>query len=247
MITTDRLRDDVERIAADELERARAVHREAFAAGDAQCEIGVADVVDAEARIEQPDERSDRARCVVVLRLAEQERAAAFEVAQVDVVADRRADGDAARIHREHDLGFRIVPLGFAMNADVRAGADRREHRHFGEDLRIRTDAHFEILRPRAACDQCLLDAIGLGGAGNDVRQVGAEDARQRGADFLRLGRIAACLFFDHAFEQARHESDAACLDHLQVARREQPWLAAITCRLVAVDEHVIEGRDARR
>ena len=51
-----------------------------------------AHVVDAEALVEQADERADRARRVVVLGLAEQQRAAALEVAQVDVVAERRAD-----------------------------------------------------------------------------------------------------------------------------------------------------------
>ena len=40
------------------------------------------------------------ARRVVVLRLAEQQRRAAFEVAQVDVVAERRADDPAARSRR---------------------------------------------------------------------------------------------------------------------------------------------------
>ena len=48
--------------------------------------------------VEEADERADRAGRVVVLRLAEQQRAAAFEVAQVDVVAERRADDAAAAL-----------------------------------------------------------------------------------------------------------------------------------------------------
>ena len=69
-----------------------------------------AHVVDAEAAVEQAQERPDRAGRVVVLRLAEQQRAAALEVAQVDVVAQRRAPHGAAAVDEQHDLRLRVVP-----------------------------------------------------------------------------------------------------------------------------------------
>jgi len=43
--------------------------------------------------------------------LAEQKRAAAFEVAQVDIIAQARADDAAARGNGQYDLGLRIVPM----------------------------------------------------------------------------------------------------------------------------------------
>ena len=89
----DRLRHEVERIAADHRQRARAVEHEALRPVDAHREIAAANVVDPEPVVEEADERTDRARRVVVLGLAEEQRAAALEVAQVDVVAERRADG----------------------------------------------------------------------------------------------------------------------------------------------------------
>ena len=58
-------------------------------------EVAPAHVVEAVVLVEEPDERTDRGRGVVVLGLAEEQRAAALEVAQVDVVAERGPD-DAA-------------------------------------------------------------------------------------------------------------------------------------------------------
>ena len=111
-----------------------------------------------EVRVEQADERADRARRVVVLGLAEQQRAAALEVAQVDVVAERRADGLAVAADDQHDLGLRIVPLRLRMDADLGARADRRHRLRLGEDLGIGADADLEILRPRLLRDQRVLE-----------------------------------------------------------------------------------------
>ena len=53
---------------------------------------GPAHVVEREGVVEEPDEGPDGAGRIVVLGLREQQRRAAFEIAQVHVVAERRAD-----------------------------------------------------------------------------------------------------------------------------------------------------------
>ena len=235
MVRPDRVTDEIERIAADEPHRARAVQHEAVRPLDAHRELGLAHVVDREVAIEQADERPDRAGGVVVLGLAEQERAAALEVAEVDVVAECRADRLAAAVHRQHDFRLGIVPLGLGMDADLGAGADRGHRLRLGEDLGIGSDAHFEVLRPRALADQHLLQFGRLGRAGADRGEVVADHRDNRGAHGFRPRRIAARLFLDHPFERARDERDAARLDRLQVARRQQPrrLVGALTGRRI--------------
>ena len=110
MVRPDRMRDEIERVAADPRHRARAVEHEAVGAVDPHRKLAPAHVVDAEMRVEQADERPDRARGVVVLRLAEQERAPALEVAQVHVVAERRADDPVRGVDDEDDLRLGVVP-----------------------------------------------------------------------------------------------------------------------------------------
>ena len=95
-------------------------------------------------------------RGVVVLGLAEQQRAAALEVAQVDVVAERGAEDAAGAIDGEHDLGLRIVPGRVGAHADPVAPAHRRQRRRLGEDLGVGTDGDLQVLRPQAVGDQRL-------------------------------------------------------------------------------------------
>ena len=109
--------------------------------------------------VEQADERADRARRVVVLGLAEQQRAAALEVAQVDVVAERGADDAAAAVDGEHDLRLGIVPLPTSGWMPISAPVPDRRHRlRLGEDLGVGPDADFEVLRPHALRDQHVLE-----------------------------------------------------------------------------------------
>ena len=77
---------------------------------DAQVHRLAAHVVELEAGIEEPDEGADGAGGIVVLGLAQQQRAAPFDVAQVHVVAQRRPDNLATAVDRQHHLGFRVVP-----------------------------------------------------------------------------------------------------------------------------------------
>ena len=182
-----------------------------------------AHVVHGELLVEQADERADRARRVVVLGLAEQQRAAAFEIAEIDVVAERRADDPAGAGHGQHHLRLGIVPLGLRVNADLRAGADRGERRTFREDLGVRTDADLEVLRPYALPDQQALQPHRVRRAGADVVQAVADHRQNRRPQPFGLRRVAPRLFLDHPFEQAGHERHAARLDRLKVARSEQP------------------------
>ena len=133
--------------------------------------------------------------------------------------------------HRQHDLRFRVVPLRLRVDADVRAGANRGHRLTLGENLRVGTDADLEILGPHALRDQHVLEPARLVRARPDLLQVRADDRRDRRAQAFGSSRVAACLFLDDALEQARDEGDAARLDRLQVARREQPRRVAVAGR----------------
>ena len=112
--------------------------------------------------VEHADERADGAGGVVVLGLAEQQRAAALDVAQVHVVAERGAEDAAGAIYREHDFGLGIVPGRVGAHADPVAPAHRRQRRRLGEDLGVRADRDFQVLRPQAVGDQRLLEFLRL-------------------------------------------------------------------------------------
>src|ERR1044072_1658314 len=81
-------------------------------------------VVDGEVFVEETNEGTDRARGVVVFRLAQEQRAAPFEIAKVEVVAERGAGDLAGTVDREDDLRLGIVPLRLRVNADVRTRSD---------------------------------------------------------------------------------------------------------------------------
>jgi hypothetical protein len=108
------------------------------------------------------------------------------------------------------------------VQADVRAVADRRHRLRLGEHFGVGADAHFHVLRPGAAFDELLLELFRFRRTRLDRRQVGADILQQRGAQFLGAAGVAAGLLFDHAFQQADRECDAASLEGLHVARRQQ-------------------------
>ncbi len=124
MMLAQRLADEFFGIAADLAHQAAASEDEAVLAFDLQLDHRVPDVVHRELVIEQTDERANRAGRIIVLGLAEQKRAAPFEIAQVHVVAERRAADFAVAVHCEHDFRLRIVPAGVRTDADVRAPSD---------------------------------------------------------------------------------------------------------------------------
>ncbi len=91
VILADGLGDQIEHVAADLGHGTDLGQGEAVLAFDGERDVRVADVIEAERAIEETDEGADRAGSVVVLGLAQQQRAAPFDVAQVDIVAQRRA------------------------------------------------------------------------------------------------------------------------------------------------------------
>jgi hypothetical protein len=121
----------------------------------------------------------DGAGGVVVLGLAEQQRRAALDVAQVDVVAERRAD-DAPSGTPQHHFRLGVVPVRAGVQPGVRAGADGGHRRALGEDLGVRADADLEILAPRALLDASWFD---------ESRQSRHDGALSRALHELRLTR----------------------------------------------------------
>ncbi len=228
----------VERIAADLAHETGALETEiVVGAFDHQAHFGGAYGVEREVVVEQTDEGADRAGTVVVLGLAEQQRAAALDVAQVDVVAQRGAQHAAGAAHCQHDLRFRIVPLRIRMQADVGAAAHRRHRLRLGEHFGIDAYAHFHVLRPGAAPLQFALQLQRGVRAGPQRRQVRSQRLLQGGAQRGGAGRIAAGLFLDDAFEQADGKRHAASLDRLQIARRQQAWRAGFGLRRQGIVE----------
>ena len=75
-----------------------------------QSYFGAPYIIERERAIEQADEWSDRGRSIVILRLAEKQCGSPFDIAQIDVVAERRSDNEAARINYQDDLWFGIIP-----------------------------------------------------------------------------------------------------------------------------------------
>ena len=141
-----RLGGKIQRIAADVGQMAFTGELVAVGTGDLDLDVRAAQVVDAVVLIEQADERTDGTTGVVVLRLAQQQRAAPLEIAQVDVVAERGADHTTGAIDRQHDFGFRIVPGRVRAHADFRAKPDGGHGLRFVEHLCIRPDADFQVL-----------------------------------------------------------------------------------------------------
>src|SRR5262249_47815716 len=148
---------EVEGIAADLRHGAAGLQAEPVSAGDFQREIGLADILDPEAPVDEADERADGAGPVIVLAAPEQQGAAALEIPKIDVISQGRADEPPAGIDHQHDLRLGIAPERGGMHADARAMTEGRHGLGLGEDLRIGADADLEILRPEPAAEQHLL------------------------------------------------------------------------------------------
>ena len=214
----------VERVAADHRQVAGRPHIEhAVCPGDPHRQLAAAYVVDTEVVVEQADEGADGGRCVVVLGLAQQQCAAALEVAQIDVVAEGTAARFAAAVDRQHDFGLGVVPGAFRVQANLCAHADRTQGLRLGEDLGVGADANLKVLRPHALADQHLAQLCGLRRAGLDAAQVVADHGDHRTPHRLCATGIAARLLLDDTLQHRGHERHAGRLDRLQVAGRQQP------------------------
>ncbi len=143
----------------------------------------------------------------------------------------------------QHDFGFRIVPLRLRVDADFRAGADCGHRLTLREDLGVRSDANLQVLGPHALLDQHVLEPARFVRAGTYLLQVGADDGSDRRPQALGLPGVASRLLFDDALEEARHKRDAARLDGLEVARREEPRHVALPRVRAGVRQHFNERR----
>src|SRR5690606_10110103 len=216
------LADEIERVAADLAHVVGAFEAVAHGPVDNEVDVGLAHVVDGETLVEQADERADRARGGVVLGLAEQQGGAAFEIAQVHVVAERGADRFPLRVDHQHDLGLGIVPARIGAHANRCAGPNRGKYRRFREDFGVGADGDFEVLRPHAFGDQRVLERHRLGAARHDGTDAGADLLFERGANLGGARGIAAGALFDHALDGGDGERDATGLDSLEIDRGEQ-------------------------
>ncbi len=156
------------------------------------------------------------------LALPSSRRRAPLEIAQVHVVAERRADRLAAAVDEQGDLRLGIVPGAVRAHADVRACSDRREDGRLGEHLGIGTDGDFEILRPQAIVDERGLERGRFRRARHDRADRTADTGLKATANVCRDLVIAARPLFDHAFDGGDREGDAAGLDALQVDGTEE-------------------------
>ena len=241
VMLAEHLADEIGRIAADLRDRGKTLEPEAVVALDRKGHVHAPYVVERQGRIEQPQERPERAARIVVLAFAEQQRRAAFDVTQVDVIAEGGADDPAGRCRDDHHLGLRIVPARHRMDAGVEPGANGGHRLRLGKDLRVGPDADFEILAPGALLDQHRFEPHRLRRAGLELREIVAHDPRNLAAD--RGGRrgIDARPFLDDALQHGNREGDAGGLDRLQVDRSQQPGFGRIAIVGRRVGENSVE------
>jgi hypothetical protein len=240
----EHLRDQVGGIPADPRHGARTLEAEAVGALDCQRHLGAAHVIERKGPVEQPDEWADRSRRIVVLGPPQQQRRAALDVAQVDVIAERRTHDLAARIGDDDDFRLRVVPARRRQHTDRGAGADSRHGRRLGEDLGVRPDADLEILRPQALGLQHALEVLRLRRSGHQPVDCATERGLDLGAHCDRGFRLAARLLLDQSFEQRLREGDARRLDRLQVDRRDEPRPCEIAAALDTVCKDVADAAD---
>ena len=109
------------------------------------------------------------------------------------------------------------------MHTDASTQPHRGHGRALREELGVGADAHLEVLGPHLTPEEDVLDACGLCRAGTDAAKVRPHDGLDRSPRAVGQGGVAASALLDDALEQARYEGDAARLDGLQIARREEP------------------------
>src|SRR2546428_1625936 len=93
------LLDQFDGIATDLVHRVGPVEREALDTVHTQLNHLLSDMVQVEGVVEEADEGSNRAGCVVVLGLAQQQSAAALDVTQIDIVAQAGSDDFGSAVY----------------------------------------------------------------------------------------------------------------------------------------------------
>ena len=226
MIGADHLPDEIGGVAADLGHARTAVKHIAVRAFDGERQFHAADGIEREPIVEEPDERPERAACIIVLGLAEQQRRAALDIAKVHVVAERRAHDLSCRRRYRYDFGLRIVPFGDRMEAGIGAVADRRHDLGLGEDLGIGPDTDFEILRPHAFVDQQRLELHRRIGTGLELREIIAVQCLDLTAHRRCGGGIAARTLLDDPLQHRDRKRHTGRLDRLKIDRSDEPGLA---------------------
>ena len=205
--------------------------------------------------VEQPDERPDRAGRVVVLGLAEQQRPAALDVAQVDVVAERRADDPAARVDRSTTSGSGLFQIESGAHADRRAGPTEESTGDLVKTSASGPIADLEVLRPPPVLDQRALERGGLRRSRARSRGSAADRAPSSPADRGARRPVAARALLDHPFDRRDRERHAAGLDACRstgLSSSTAPGLygterlAAGAAEIAALDQRRNRRRDAR-
>ena len=190
-----------------------------------------------------------RSRSSALASLASPSRSApaTFEVAQVHVVAEGRADDPTVRGDHEDGLRLGVVPGGRSADPDPVARPDRGQHRRLREHLRIRPDGDLEVLRPESVLDESGLEAASPVAARSDGAQVLADRVAEPVAEALHLAHLPAGAFLDDPFDGADGERDAARLDDLEVDGAQPP--RGVPPRLVWARpaDDLVEIGDARQ
>jgi len=87
MARPDHLRDKIGRIAADLGDRRASFKLEAVFPFDGNADMHLPDIVERKCRVEQTEQRADRAARVLILGLAQQQRRTPFDIPQIHIVA----------------------------------------------------------------------------------------------------------------------------------------------------------------
>ena len=90
------------------------------------------------------------------------------------------------------------------------------------ENLGVRPDSHFQVLRPESTCGENRLEANGLLRAWANLVEIGADLALQSAANGLGLGYVTTRLLLDHPLQEACDESHATGPDRLEVYGRQK-------------------------
>ena len=211
-------------------------------------EFGRPHVVEPEALVEQPDERPDRAGGVVVLGLAEQQRRAPLDVAQVHVVAEARAAMRPRLSTASTTSGSGLFHFETGCSPTTGAPAHRRHRLALGEDLGVRADPHLEVLAPEP-----LAPAAPPWRPPPPRSRVRCRARRPRSARRCARGPPRPSpgpgrALLDHPLDHRAGEGHPAGLERLQVAWREQPRPPSSPARVAAaISASAPSGRPARR
>lgn len=243
------------RITADFAHSTLALEPKTVSAEDFKLDHCATDIIHRKFVVEEPDKRSDRTGRVIVLGFAKQQCASSFKVAQIHIVAERRAAYFTPTVHDQHNFGLGIVPVGIRPHADLGTPTYARQRRRLGEDLGVGTDGDFKILRPEPIVDQCALEVHCALAAGHNSMDCSTNCLLELGANFGSSAEIASSALLDHPLDRRNGKGDASRFDGLQIDRRQEP-LAGKLAKIVHAEQpfarnagpirHVHKVRDSR-